>query len=55
VGRVFHGADAVLELVVDGIADPVRARVDAWALPDTTTEVRVRVLGPVPAFPSSNS
>ncbi len=53
VGRAFHGADAVLELSVDGIADPVRARVDAWALPDATTEVMVRVVGPVPAFPSA--
>ena len=51
VSRVFHGADAVLELAVEGIAEPVRARVDAWDLPDPAADLSVRVVGPVPAFP----
>ncbi|MFA5884984.1 MAG: ABC transporter ATP-binding protein [Acidimicrobiia bacterium] len=52
VGRAFLGPDAVVELAVPALEDPVRARVDSWDLPEIGADVMVGVVGPVAAFPA---
>jgi iron(III) transport system ATP-binding protein len=52
VGRTFLGPDALVDLAVDGLATPVRARVDSWALPEPGTTVGCAVAGPVPVYPA---
>ncbi len=52
VGRTFLGPDALVDLAVDGLATPVRARVDSWVLPEPGAVVGCSVEGPVPVFPA---
>ncbi|MFO1538130.1 MAG: ABC transporter ATP-binding protein [Actinomycetota bacterium] len=51
VGRTFLGPDALVDLAVDGLANPVRARVGSWALPEPGATVGCTVAGPVAVFP----
>jgi iron(III) transport system ATP-binding protein len=52
VGRTFLGPDALVDLAVDGLANPVRARVGSWALPEPGATVGCTVAGPVAVFPA---
>lgn len=51
----FIGHDALVELAINGLAEPVTARFRVDVLPALETEVPVRIIGTVCAFPDLRS
>lgn len=47
----FHGHDGLVTLAINGLADPVTARLRIDELPALDAELRVRVVGTVSAYP----
>lgn len=52
IAVTFNGHDALVSLAVQGLADPIIARLRIDELPEAQTEVRLSVIGTVCAYPN---